>query len=240
MTEIKQADYQKLLYPFLHETGAVNSEQVLKAVQKSTLSKCQEVTNLREKTLDQCGEKLIDAGIAIAKSFSAGATLYAFGNGGSSTDAQNIVVDCISPPNSRWSSFPAVSLTSDIAVVTAVGNDVGFENIFVRPLIALGRKGDVALGLSTSGNSPNILAAMEQAKKQQMLTVAIAGYDGGELACSKAVDYCLIVPCDYVPRIQEAQATLYHSLLEIIQEVLQIQKKSAKGKQQSSNSIEPQ
>ena len=220
MNEGKRTEYEKLLYPFLHEDGAVNTEQVLAEIQKSTLNKCQEIITLRKKTLEQFGEKLIDTGIAMAETFSKGATLYAFGNGGSSTDAQNVVVDFIPPPYPQWIPLPAISLTSDIAVITAVGNDVGFENIFVRPLIALGRKGDIALGLSTSGNSPNMVAAMNQAKKQEMLTVAIAGYDGGELASSEAVDYCLISSSDYVPRIQEAQATLYHALLEIIQVVI--------------------
>jgi len=220
MSDAKRTEYDKLFYPFLHEDSAVNVEQVLAEIQKSTLQKCQDISTLRKKSLEQFGEKLIDIGIAMAAAFSKGATLYVFGNGGSSTDAQNVVVDFIHPPYPQWRPLPAVSLTSDIAVITAVGNDVGFENIFVRPLIALAHPGDIALGLSTSGNSPNMLAAMEQAKKQRMLTVAMTGYDGGKLASLEAVDCCLIVSNDYVPRIQEAQATLYHTLLEIIQEVL--------------------
>jgi D-sedoheptulose 7-phosphate isomerase len=220
MRDIKHSEYEKIFYPFLHEDGVFNAEQVLAEIQQSTLKKCQDIVTLRKNTLEKFGEKLIDTGIAMAEAFSKGATLYAFGNGGSSTDAQNVVVHFIHPPYHEWTPLPAVSLTSDIAVITAVGNDVGFENIFVRPLIALVRKGDIALGLSTSGNSPNIVKAMVQAKKLGMLTVAIAGYDGGELASSGAVDYCLVATNDYVPRIQEAQATLYHALIEIIQTVI--------------------
>jgi D-sedoheptulose 7-phosphate isomerase len=112
--------------------------------------------------------------------------------------------------------LPAIALTHDIAVITAVGNDVGFNNIFTRQVIAFGRPGDIALGISTSGNSTNILATFEQAKKQGLLTVAMAGYDGGKVAKSEAVDYCLVTPSEHIPRIQEAQATTYHALLEII------------------------
>ena len=110
MNEGKHTEYEKLLYPFLHEDGAVNTEQVLAEIQKSTLNKCQEIITLRKKTLEQFGEKLIDTGIAMAETFSKGATLYAFGNGGSSTDAQNVVVDFIHPPYPQWIPLPKAAL----------------------------------------------------------------------------------------------------------------------------------
>ena len=110
----------------------------------------------------------------MARAFAAGATLLAFGNGGSATDAQDLVADFMSPPYPDWKPLPALSLTNDVAVVTAVGNDVGFANVFARQVIAFGRSGDIAFGISTSGNSPNIVQALEQAKKQQMLTVTLA------------------------------------------------------------------
>jgi D-sedoheptulose 7-phosphate isomerase len=156
----------------------------------------------------------------MARAFAKGATLLAFGNGGSTTDAQDIVADLLSPPFSTWPPLPALALTNDIAVVTAVGNDVGFENIYVRQLIALGRAGDIAFGISTSGNSTNILMAFEQAKKQGMLTIGLSGYDGGKMMRSPAVDVCINVPGDHIPRIQEAHATAYHALLEAIYTLL--------------------
>jgi len=123
------------------------------------------------------------------------------------------VAELITPPFLGCRPLPAIALTNDIAVVTAVGNDVGFDNIFARQVIAFGRPGDIAFGISTSGNSANVLAALEQAKKQGLVTLALAGYDGGKLSRSAAVDYCIVAPSDHIPRIQEAQATVYHTLL---------------------------
>src|SRR6185436_13650681 len=135
----------------------------------------------------------------------------AFGNGGSTTDAQDLVAELLDPPFPGSQPLPAIALTNDIAVVTAVGNDVGFDNVFARQVIAFGRAGDIAVGISTSGNSANVLVALEQAKKQGLLTVAIAGYDGGKAARSAAVDFCITAHSEHIPRIQEAQATAYHA-----------------------------
>jgi D-sedoheptulose 7-phosphate isomerase len=156
----------------------------------------------------------------MARAFANGATLFAFGNGGSTTDAQDIVADLFNPPFPHWQPLPAIALTNDIAVVTAVGNDVGFDNIFTRQIIAFGQPGDIAVGFSTSGTSKNVLGAFEQAKKQDMLTVGIAGYDGGRMANMTALDHCLVVPSDHIPRIQEGQATIYHALLDVIHALL--------------------
>jgi D-sedoheptulose 7-phosphate isomerase len=155
----------------------------------------------------------------MADAFRQGATLFAFGNGGSTTDAQDLVVDLLNPAQTEVRPLPAMALTNDIAVITAVGNDVGFENVFSRQIIALGRPGDIAFGISTSGNSTNMLAAFKQAKKQGLLTIGLAGYDGGQMAKSQAVDHCIVIPSNNIPRIQEAQATVYHSLVEIVQVV---------------------
>jgi D-sedoheptulose 7-phosphate isomerase len=214
------SEYDRLFYPFLFEGGKASIEDVLAQVRHSTLEKCREVIELRRATLDHSGEQIVEAGQAIAQAFAAGATLFAFGNGGSTTDAQDIVTELLNPPFAGWSPLPAIALTNDIAVVTAVGNDVGFENIFARQVIAYGRRGDIALGISTSGNSTNVLVALEQAKKQGLLTVGLTGYDGGKMMHSKAVDFCINSPSDHIPRIQEAQATAYHSLLEVIHTIL--------------------
>ncbi len=219
-TPIEGSEYDRLFYPFLFEGGEVNAEEVLAQVRHSTLTKCQEIVALRRLTLARYEPDIIAAAQAMAQAFAGGATLFAFGNGGSATDAQDIVADFFHPPQPGWRSLPAVSLVNDIAVITAVGNDVGFNNVFTRQIIAFGQAGDIALGISTSGNSPNVLVAFEQAKKQGMLTVGLAGYDGGKMARLAAVDFCIVTPSDYIPRIQEAQATVYHTLLEMVQVIL--------------------
>jgi D-sedoheptulose 7-phosphate isomerase len=210
------SEYDRLFYPFLFAGGAASAADVLAQVRHSTLEKCREVVALRRATLERGREQIAAAGLAMARAFAAGATLLAFGNGGSTTDAQDLAADLADPPFPGCRPLPALALTDDIAVITAVGNDVGFDNVFARQVIAFGQPGDIAFGVSTSGNSINVLAALTQAKKQGLLTVALAGYDGGKTARSAAVDFCIVAPSDHVPRIQEAQATIYHTLLEII------------------------
>ncbi len=221
MSNAEGSDYDRMFYPFLFESEKVNPDEVLAQVRHSTLEKCHEVVALRRTMLEESGQQIITIGRAMANAFASGATLLAFGNGGSTTDVQDMVTQLLNPHDPVWPTLPAIALTNDIAVITAVGNDVGFDNIFSRQIIAFGRSGDIAFGISTSGNSSNILAAFEQAKRQGMLTIAMAGYDGGKLAHSKAVDHCIITPSDHIPRIQEAQATTYHALLEILATLLQ-------------------
>lgn len=222
------SEYDRLFYPFLFAGGRVSAEQVLTQVRHSTLEKCREVIALRRATLEQSGQHILAAGKAMAQAFASGATLLAFGNGGSATDAQDLVSELINAPFLGCPSLPAIALTNDIAVITAVGNDVGFDNIFARQVIAFGRRGDIAFGISTSGNSSNMLQAFEQAKKQGLLTVGMAGYDGGKMARSSAVNVCIVTPGDHVPRIQEAQATAYHALLEIVYALLPAQEAAQK------------
>lgn len=220
MDDTQGSEYDRLFYPFLFEGGKANVEDVLAQVRHSTIEKCREVIELRRATLVSSGQRIVAAGQAMARAFANGATLLAFGNGGSTTDAQDLVTELLNPPFPHWSPLPAIALTNDIAVVTAVGNDVGFDNIFARQVIAYGRRGDIALGISTSGNSTNVLVAFKQAKKQGLLTVGLAGYDGGNMMRSPAVDLCILSPSDHIPRIQEAQATAYHALLEVVHAVL--------------------
>jgi D-sedoheptulose 7-phosphate isomerase len=216
MHDTEGSEYDRLFYPFLFEGGKASIEDVLAQVRHSTIEKCREVIALRRATLDHSGKLIVAAGESMARACAKGATVLAFGNGGSTTDAQDFVTELMNPPFPNWSPLPAIALTNDIAVITGVGNDVGFDNIYARQVIAYGRPGDVALGISTSGNSSNVLLALEQAKKQGLLTVALAGYDGGKMIRSSAVDYCILSPSDHIPRIQEAQATAYHALIEVI------------------------
>lgn len=220
MSHSDGSDYDRLFYPFLFAGGESRVEDVLAGVRHSTLEKCREIVALRRATLERNLDDLVAAGQAMAKAFATGGTLFAFGNGGSATDVQDVVADLLNPPRPDWSALPAMTLTNDVAVVTAVGNDVGFDNIFTRQLIAFGQDGDIALGFSTSGTSKNVLTAFVQAKKRGMVTVGLAGYDGGKMATLPDLDFCLVAPSHHVPRIQEAQATMYHALLDVVQESL--------------------
>ena len=220
MHDTEGSEYDRLFYPYLFEGGKASIEDVLTQVRHSAHEKCRDVIMLRRMLLEASLEQIIAVARAMARNFARGAVLLAFGNGGSTTDVQDMVTELLTPPFPDWMPLPAIALTNDIAVVTAVGNDVGFDNIYARQVIAFGRRDDIALGISTSGNSANILVALEQAKKQGLLTVGLAGYDGGKMARSAAVDYCITSPGDHIPRIQEAQATVYHALLEVIQTVI--------------------
>ena len=132
-----------------------------------------------------------------------------FGNGGSATDANDWMLDSIAPP-AGYRSIPAVSLSLEPANITAVANDVGTEVIFLRQLIAQARPEDVAIAISTSGGSRNLILALEEARKRKMTTVALLGYDGGEILRRGLAEFPVVVRSDYIPRIQEVQASIYH------------------------------
>src|SRR6202035_2157805 len=142
--------------------------------------------------------------------------LIMFGNGGSATDANDWAIDCVMPP-AGYHPIPAVSLSMEPANISAIANDVGTELIFQRQLIAQARPNDVAIGISTSGGSKNIIMALEEARKRNLLTVALLGYDGGEILRRKLVDWPIVVRSDYIPRIQEVQASIYHVLCELME-----------------------
>ena len=116
-----------------------------------------------------------------------------------------------------YQPIPAVSLSLEPANITAVANDVGTDVIFLRQLIAQAQPDDVAIGISTSGGSRNIIMALEEARKRDLLTVALLGYDGGEIKRRQLADFPLVVPCDYIPRIQEVQASVYHIIRESLE-----------------------
>jgi D-sedoheptulose 7-phosphate isomerase len=145
-----------------------------------------------------------------------GGKLIAFGNGGSATDANDFALDCVAPP-AGWRSVPAISLAMEPASITAIANDVGTEVVFLRQLIAHARDGDVAVAISTSGGSKNVVAALEEARKRGLLTVALLGYDGGEIVRRSLADVAIVVRSDYIPRIQEVQASIYHVLRECLE-----------------------
>ncbi|HWC37135.1 MAG TPA: SIS domain-containing protein [Acidimicrobiales bacterium] len=197
------------LYPFLYE-GKANLGVVLEEVARSTVEKAAEIVALRQDVATRYGELLEDCAADMASRFAAGGRLLSFGNGGSSTDAQDVTQIFLNPQGGR--PLPALCLTNDLAVLTALANDIGFEVVFSRQIAALGRPGDIALGISTSGGSDNVLAAFAEARRRGLLTIGLAGYDGGRMAEEGTVDFLFVVPSSSVHRIQEAQTTTYHVL----------------------------
>jgi D-sedoheptulose 7-phosphate isomerase len=196
----------EFLYPFL-EGEEADLATVLADVRASTLQKGRDVTALR-RAIEL--EAVVACARDIRERLERRGRVITFGNGGSSTDAADLAADL------RALGWPAVALTGDVATVTAVGNDVGFDKVFARQLIPLAREADVAVAISTSGSSPNVVAGLEEAHSRGLLTCAITGYDGGRLRELPWLDHLFVVAGDYIPRLQEAHATLYHLLVETI------------------------
>ncbi|HUA83085.1 MAG TPA: SIS domain-containing protein [Bryobacteraceae bacterium] len=200
------------LYPFLggerQETGDLLAE-----VAQSIRMKAQDDAQLRTRLAEEQSEQIAATARAIHQRVARGGKLIIFGNGGSATDANDFALDCVLPP-AGFRPVPAISLAMEPANLTAIANDVGVEVIFLRQMIAQARPEDVAVGISTSGGSRNIIMALEEARKRGLLTVALLGYDGGEILRRGLADFPIVVRSDYIPRIQEVQASAYHIVRE--------------------------
>ena len=205
------------LYPFLGKEKQETLD-IVAQVAASIRMKVRDDAALRERVAREESEKIAGAAIAIRERIDRGGKLILFGNGGSATDANDWAIDCFLPP-SNYEPIPAVSLSMEPANISAIANDVGTELIFQRQLIAQARPGDVAIAISTSGGSTNIVIALEEARKRGLLTVALLGYDGGEVARRGLADFPLIVRSDYIPRIQEVQASIYHIVRETLEDL---------------------
>ena len=203
------------LYPFLGK-GQQPLEEVVREVQGSMLQKMQEVNTLRAAAAESQANAIAHIAVAVTERLERGGKLIIFGNGGSATDANDLVSDCMDPPPG-WGTVPAVSLSAEPANITAIANDIGTEAIFARQLIAHAKPEDVAVGISTSGGSANILASLAEARKRGLLTVGIVGYDGGRIVAERLADYAVVVRSDYIPRIQEVQASIYHVLRGLVE-----------------------
>jgi D-sedoheptulose 7-phosphate isomerase len=200
------------LYPFLAEQET-DLQGVLDDVRRSALMKAADVGALREQTLGENQQVLVDAAAALRSC----GTLLALGNGGSATDAMDVVADFRAAPQ----GFPAraaLDLTEDAAILTAVANDIGPGAIFARQVIAYGKPGDALLAISTSGNSENVLEALGEARRRGLVTIAMVGYDGGRVASEALADHVLVTRSEHIPRIQEAQASAYHVLRELVEQ----------------------
>jgi D-sedoheptulose 7-phosphate isomerase len=206
------------LYPFLY-AGQTDVSAVLDQVRASTVAKAEEILALRRSILAADAGRLLECAAAMADRFGRGGRLLAFGNGGSATDAQQLVTLFLHP-GGKARPLPGLSLASDVAVLTALANDVGVDVIFARQLAALGGAADIAVGLSTSGNSENLLRVFDEAARRGLLTIGIAGDQGGKMAELDSIDYLFVAPSASVHRIQEAQTTVYHVLWELCQGAL--------------------
>ena len=165
------------------------------------------------------GQRVVDAAGAIAQVYRNNGRLFAMGNGGSSCDAAHIAVEFLHPITAGRPALTAIDLTADTAMLTAVGNDVGFDHIFVRQVIAQGRAGDGLIGLSTSGNSQNLIKAFAKAREMRIITIGLAGMDGGEMV-NCGLDHCLVVETDSIHRIQECHLAIYHILWDLVHTLL--------------------
>ena len=203
------------LYPFLG-TEKQGTSGLLTEVASSILMKVHDDAELRAQVAREEAEQIGNAALAIHERLRRGGKVILFGNGGSATDANDFAIDCVLPPPG-YQSIPAVSLALEPANITAVANDIGTDAIFLRQLIAQARPEDVAFGISTSGGSRNIIMALEEARKRGLATVALLGYDGGEIKRKRLADFPMVVNCDYIPRIQEVQASIYHVIRESLE-----------------------
>lgn len=217
MAEI--APFRSSLYPMLSEQPTA-SDALLAELARAPIEKSRESNRLREQALAEYEVDLAACGAAMAARFAQGATLLALGNGGSSTGAADFAVEFVSPAPPRR-PLPALSLTNDVAVVTAIANDVSFDDVFLRQIIALGRRGDIVLAVSTSGNSGNIMKALAAARDRDMLSIGLSGDNGGRMAREGALDFCFTVRSSSIHRIQEVQTTIAHVLWELVHQQME-------------------
>lgn len=187
----------------------VNSE-----LRGKILRKCHESMATKEQFFTEQADRIADCCQAMARAFDNGGRLFVMGNGGSSCDAAHVSVEFMHPIIEKRPPLPAVALTTDTAILTAVGNDQDFSLAFAQQLRMLGRAGDIALGISTSGKSANVNRALQAAREMGMLTVGFAGRDGGRMP--EICDYCFTVSSFTIHRIQETHETLLHILWDLI------------------------
>ena len=216
-------NFSRSFYPFLHDE-AKDSNELMEQLGFSLLEKARESVEVKTQFFAENKQTILAASLATAKSFYRGRKLLVCGNGGSATDAQHVAVEFMHPITVGRKALPAICLTNDMAMMTAVANDVGFDDVFSRQIIALGVDGDILLGISTSGNSRNLTHAFSTARRLGLVTIGFAGGDGGEMCGLQAkglLNYCLTVPTSSIHRIQETHVALYHIMWDLVHTLLQ-------------------
>ena len=206
----------KGLYPFLHGERQ-DPEAMRRALLESVRQKAQDSVSAKEGFFAAQAPAVVAVAEAIAAVYRRQGRMFSMGNGGSSCDASHFAVEFLHPVTTGRPALTAINLASDMAMITAVGNDVGFAHIFLRQLVALGRLGDGVVGFSTSGNSENLLRAAREAGRRELATIGISGDGGGRMAAEEAFDHCFVVRSSSVHRIQEVQTTLCHLFVELVQ-----------------------
>jgi D-sedoheptulose 7-phosphate isomerase len=184
------------------------------ALRESILRKCRESMTTKERFFTEQAGRIVECAAAMARSFDGGGRLFVMGNGGSSCDAAHVSVEFMHPIIEKRPALPAMALTTDTAMLTAVGNDQDFALAFVQQLRMLGRSGDLALGISTSGKSANVNRALQAAREMGLLTVGFSGRDGGRMP--EICDFCFTAPSFSIHRIQEAHGVLLHLLWDAL------------------------
>ena len=216
-------DFSRAFYPFLHDDNP-KPQDLMDELRFSLLEKVRESVEVKSRFFADNQDTILQASLALAKAFHHGHKLLVCGNGGSSTDAQHIAVEFMHPITVGRKALPAICLANDMAMVTAVANDVGFADVFTRQIIALGTAGDILLGISTSGNSENLIHAFATARRMKLVTIGFAGDDGGRMAAMRdqeLLDFCLTVPTSSIHRIQETHVALYHVMWDMVHTFLE-------------------
>lgn len=216
------------LYPFLAGERQ-DAGELERALLESVRQKASESMEVKRRFFAENAERVVATACAIAEVYRQGGRLYTMGNGGSSCDAAHIAVEFQHPVTAGRPALPAIDLANDTAMITAVGNDVGFKHVFLRQVIAQVRKGDGLIGVSTSGNSENLLAAFTAAKERGAVTIALVGGNGGKTRGHPGVDHCLVVPSDSIHRVQETHVALYHILWDLTHTLLADDRGPASG-----------
>jgi D-sedoheptulose 7-phosphate isomerase len=189
-------------------------DKMTESFREKVIRKCGESMEMKEKFFTKYAESLEAMSRALADRFQKGGRLFVMGNGGSLCDALHVCVEFNHPIIEKRPALPVIPLMTDIATMTAIGNDVDFTRVFVNQLRLLSAPGDTAMVFSTSGKSPNLIYALQAAREREMLTVAFAGKDGGRFP--EIADYCFIVPSYSIHRIQEVHATAVHVLWDLV------------------------
>jgi D-sedoheptulose 7-phosphate isomerase len=215
------SDEQSLhsLYPFLHGSQQ-DAAKLRAALLDSVRQKARHSVEVKQAFFAENGPAVIAVAEAIAGVYRGKGRLFSMGNGGSSCDAAHFAVEFLHPVTAGRPALTALNLAADMAMITAVGNNVGFGHIFVRQVIAQVGRGDGLVGFSTSGNSENILAAFAKAKELGAVTVGFSGADGGKMARSPDLNHCLVVPSDSIHRIQKTHMAIYHILWDFVHTLL--------------------
>ena len=201
------------LYPFLDGRGH-DPERLDAALLRSTEDKAREARDTNARFFAENAPHLLAAARAIAGVYHGGGRLFTMGNGGSSCDAAHIAVEFLHPVTAGRPALAAINLAADTATLSALGNDLGFEHVFLRQIVAQACAGDGLIGVSTSGHSANLLAAFAKARELGMVTVGFSGGDGGTMR--QAVDHCLVVPTPSIHRVQECHVVAYHILWDLV------------------------